>query len=91
MSPTFSFTDLGNKLSNVIEMQGEMIRKVNDTKFKRYWYNLIDKELYVYRKVSEEKHKGMHNLVGVFIKDEVEEFLDTNTLLYPFTLFFPGN
>lgn len=33
----------------------------------------------------------MHNLVGVFIKDEMEEYLDSTTMLYPFTLIFPGN
>lgn len=31
----------------------------------------------------------MHNLVGVFIKDEPEEHLDDSTTLYPFSLVFP--
>jgi hypothetical protein len=47
-----------------------MIRKANETKLKKYWYCLLGKELYVYKNKKEEKHKGMHNLVGVFIKDE---------------------
>lgn len=33
----------------------------------------------------------MHNLIGVFIKDEEAEHLDENTTLYPFSLIFPGN
>ena len=33
----------------------------------------------------------MHNLVGVFIKDEPEEKLDETTVLHPFKLIFPGN
>jgi hypothetical protein len=33
----------------------------------------------------------MHSLVGVFIKDEAEEQLDSTTVLYPFKLIFPGN
>lgn len=33
----------------------------------------------------------MHNLLGVFIKDEPEEYLDSTTVLYPFSLIFPGN
>lgn len=33
----------------------------------------------------------MHNLVGVFIKDDPEEHLDSTTVLYPFSLVFPGN
>ena len=33
----------------------------------------------------------MHSLVGVFVKDEVEEQLDATTVLYPFKLIFPPN
>ena len=40
---------------------------------KKYWYCLLGKELYVYKNKNEDKHKGMHNLIGVFIKDEPEE------------------
>jgi len=68
-----------------------MIRKATETKLKKYWYCLLGKELYVYKNKQEEKHKGMHNLVGVFIKDEPEEYLDSTTVLYPFSLIFPGN
>lgn len=56
-----------------IQFEGEMIRKATETKLKKYWYCLLGKELYVYKNKQEEKHKGMHNLVGVFIKDEPEE------------------
>jgi len=33
----------------------------------------------------------MHSLIGVFIKECGPEHLDENTILYPFTLIFPGN
>jgi len=68
-----------------------MIRKATETKLKKYWYCLLGKELYVYKNKHEDKHKGMHNLIGVFIKDEPEEHLDANTVLYPFKLIFPPN
>ena len=74
-----------------IQFEGEMIRKATETKLKKYWYCLLGKELYVYKNKQEEKHKGMHNLIGVFIKDEPEEYLDSTTVLYPFSLIFPGN
>lgn len=74
-----------------IQFEGEMIRKATETKLKKYWYCLLGKELYVYKNKQEEKHKGMHNLIGVFIKDEPEEQLDSTTVLYPFSLIFPGN
>jgi serine/threonine protein kinase len=76
---------------NAVQFEGEMIRKATETKLKKYWYCLLGKELYVYKNKSEEKHKGMHNLMGVFIKDEPEEHLDATTVLYPFSLIFPGN
>lgn len=72
MSPrlaTFSLNE--DQISTQIE--GEMIRKATETRLKRYWYCLLGKELYVYKNKKEEKHKSMHSLVGVFVKDEVEE------------------
>lgn len=77
--------------NDCVQFEGEMIRKATETKLKKYWYCLLGKELYVYKNKAEEKHKGMHNLIGVFIKDEEEEHLDANTVLYPFSLIFPGN
>ena len=68
-----------------------MVRKATETKLKKYWYCLLGKELYVYKNKHEDKHKGMHNLIGVFIKDEPEEKVDASTTLYPFKLVFPPN
>ena len=89
-SPRLSSFVAGNE-DNCIQFEGEMIRKATETKLKKYWYCLLGKELYVYKNQKEEKHKGMHNLLGVFIKDEPEEYLDSTTVLYPFSLIFPGN
>jgi hypothetical protein len=74
-----------------VQVEGEMIRKATETKLKKYWYCLLGKELYVYKSKTEDKHKGMHNLIGVFIKDEPEEHLDSSTTLFPFKLIFPGS
>lgn len=32
-----------------VQMEGEIIRKANETKLKRYWYTLLGRELYVYK------------------------------------------
>jgi len=32
------------------QFEGEMIRKATETKLKKYWYCLLGKELYVYKK-----------------------------------------
>ena len=37
-------------------------------KMKKTYFTLIGKDLYYYKKKEEEKHRGMHNLSGVFIK-----------------------
>lgn len=70
------------------QLEGDMLRKANETKLKSYWYCLLGKELYVYKTKNDERHKGMHNLIGVFIKDEPEETVEGKTL-YPFKLIFP--
>ena len=43
-------------------------------KMKKTYFRLIGKDLYYYKKKEEEKHRGMHNLSGVFIKrgDDLE-------------------
>ena len=78
--------------------EGKMLRKTNndsssayETKLKVYFYRLVGKELYIYKKENSERHKGMHNLTGVFVRDVVEgEKFDT-TSLYSFKLVFPQN
>ena len=60
------------------EYEGEMLRKTPEGKFKRYWFCLLSKELYCYRKKDDETHKNMHNLVGVFIKAEPLEVINHN-------------
>ena len=68
------------------------MRKVCDTKLKRYWYELIDKKLYVYKNKGDQEHKGILSLLDVKIKDHLgEDSFDSNNVLYPFTLTFPGN
>jgi len=89
-SPRLQGFDL-NESEQQIQIEGEMIRKTNDNKLKKYWYALLGKELYVYKTKAEDKHKSMHSLVGVFLKEEPEEQLDASTTLYPIKLIYPGN
>jgi len=78
---------------NDIQFEGVMLRKLTDVKLKKYYYVLLGKELYVYKKKEDTKHKSMQNLVGVFLKEdqEQEEQLDENTTIYPLSLVYPGN
>jgi chlorite dismutase len=72
-------------------LEGELFRKATEGKLKRYWYCLLGKELYCYKKKDDERHKDMHSMVGVFCKSEKEEQLDLNTTIFPFKLIFPMN
>ena len=100
MSPSFflrgaASPDLGQQFGSTdedeVRFNGQMIRKATETKLKKYWYALLGKELYVYKNKNDDKHRGMHNLNGVFLKDELEEYFDGKVVLHPFTLIFPGN
>jgi len=42
---------------NTLSFEGEMLRKVNEKKFKKYWYCLLGKELYIYKNKTDERHK----------------------------------
>lgn len=57
---------------------------------KGYWYKVINSELYQYKKKSDEKHKTMQALTGVFIREEPSEPLDESTQIFSFTLIFPS-
>ena len=75
-----------------MEYEGEMLRKTPEGKFKKYWFCLLSKELYCYRKKDDEKHKNMHNLIGCFISSEPDEVINHHNkqiTFYPFKLIFP--
>lgn len=71
-------------------LEGEMIRRADGTKLKRYWYTLLGKELYVYKNKNEDRHKSMHSLVGAFISDAPAEKIDETFKIYPFKLSLQG-
>eukprot|EP00347_Sterkiella_histriomuscorum_P019499 403341396 len=80
------------KLEEYDQYEGEILRKAPGGKYKRYWFCLLGKELYCYKKKDDEKHKGMHSLVGAFIKvDEPEMLPDGQNYIYPFRIIFPPN
>jgi hypothetical protein len=46
--------------------------------------------LLAYKHQGDGKHKDMQSLVGVHIKNEIEETIDEQTVLHPFMLIFPN-
>ena len=71
-----------------------MLRKTPENKFKKYWFCLLNKELYCYRKKDDQKHKSMQSLVGAFVKAEETESMvhNGNTIhFFPLKIIFPFN
>ena len=62
--------------------------KIQDNKMKKIYFRLICKDLYYYKSKDIKKHKGMHNLSGVYIKDEGVITIN-NKKLYCFNIIFP--
>ena len=66
------------------------VKKKAVNRVKKYWYYLLNKELYCYKKPEDEAtnhHKRMHILVGSYIKEELEEIMDKRNVLYPFSIY----
>ena len=58
--------DIGNNNEDITE---GYLYKIQDNKMKKIYFKLICKDLYYYNSKEHKKHKGMHNLSGVYIKD----------------------
>jgi|TARA_B110001450_G_C17639314_1_gene488660 hypothetical protein len=76
---------------NSIHIEGEIIKKQKKGgQYRKYWYVLLGKELYSYKNQGDQKHKDMQSLAGVFIKSEMEELMEDNSIMFPFMLIFPN-
>ena len=83
--------DLGGKdvQNNSEEVTEGYLYKIQDNKMKKIYFKLICKDLYYYKSKEHKKHKGMHNLSGVYIKDEGTVTIN-NKKLYCFNIIFPS-
>ena len=69
-----------------MHVEGEILKKQKKGGvLKKYWFVLLGKELYcnyllpniiAYKHQGETKHKEMQSLVGVHIKNEMDEIID---------------
>lgn len=69
-------------------MEG-FLYKLQDNTIKKIYFKLICKDLYYYKSKEDEKHKGMHNLSGVFVKEE-DAINYQEKKLYCFSVLFPA-
>ena len=52
---------------------GHIYKVINGKKYKKFWFCLYYKDLFYYKSKNEQIFLGMHNLTGVFIREEQEK------------------
>ena len=83
-----SFDSDDNEEKDNIQMEGYIYKKQDD-KIKQIYFKLIYKDLYYYKSKEDTKHKGMHNLSGVYVKEEEPSLIDGKKF-YSFVIVFPA-
>ena len=76
-----------SRTNNNILTEGYLF-KIQDKKVKKIYFKLICKDLYYYKSKSNKRHKGIHNLSGVFIQSNGLVKLG-NKQYYCFSIIFP--
>ena len=64
------------------------IYKIINGEMKKMWFKLLYKDLFYFKNKEDLKHKGMHNLSGLFLKEEATKILDEKEY-YSFSIIFP--
>lgn len=67
---------------------GYIYKITHKKKLKKIFFRLIYKDFYYYKSAEDELHKGMHNLSGVFVKEEPECVIE-NKHLFSFSIINP--
>ena len=72
----------------MVKYEGYLYKMINGNKLKRLYFKLLHKDLYFYKNDKEQIHKGMHNLSGVFLKEEKPQKFNGITF-YAFSVIYP--
>ena len=64
------------------------IYKFNNEKMIKLWFRLFYKDLFYSKNKNDLNHRGMHNLSGLFLKEEEKKVLNNKTF-YSFSIIFP--
>ena len=65
------------------------IYKLNKGKMVKVWFNLYYKDLFYFKNQLDIKHIGMHNLSGLFLREEPTKILD-DKIYFSFSINFPN-
>ena len=83
-----SFDSKEGEEKDNIGMEGYIYKKQDD-KIKQIYFKLIYKDLYYYKSKEDTKHKGMHNLSDVYLKEEEPQLIDGKKF-FSFVIVFPA-
>ena len=73
---------------NIITFEGYLYKNI-DGKLKKLYFKLVHKDLYYFKNIDDKVHRGMHNLSGLFLKEEKE--LEINgQKFYSFSIVYPS-
>ncbi len=53
-----------------IKFEGYLYKITQSKKLKKLWFKLLYKDLYYFKNKDDKDHKGLHNLSGVYVKEE---------------------
>ena len=73
--------------AQILKYEGSLYKLV-DGKMKELYFKLVHRDLYFYLNKGDEKHKGMHNLNGLFLQKEDSIKYEGNTY-YSFSVAYP--
>jgi hypothetical protein len=60
---------------DVVTNEGYLV-KIVDNKMKKIFFKLVGRDLFYFKSDKDELHKGMHNLSGVFINEEIPKVVN---------------
>ena len=80
-----SVDDISTKGSNY---EGYMYKLTKTKKIKKLWFKLICRDIYYFKNKDEKQLKGMHNLSGVYFKEN-DTITFNNELFYSFAIIYP--
>jgi len=71
-----------------VKFEGYLIKISSNKTLLKRWFKLIHRDFYYYKTNGDNEHQGMHNLSGVFVKEEKPEVINGVTF-YPFSVMYP--
>lgn len=80
--------DTSDDENEAVKYSGYLYKITEHKSLKKLWYKLVDRDFYYFKNNLDNKHKGMHSLSGVFVKEEKVTNIEGNDY-FTFSITFP--